>query len=67
MNAVQSFRSVNGMLKEFIPSKTSRLCAKHFSDDSFVHPPSVMKSIELEVKLQLLKNAVPTIFPEVEM
>jgi hypothetical protein len=54
------------MLKPFVPTKTSRLCSRHFSDESFVHPPSIMNSVGLTFKLQLVKGAVPTIFPEIE-
>ncbi|XP_060599464.1 uncharacterized protein LOC132753068 [Ruditapes philippinarum] len=65
-NAVKSLRNVNGTLKPFVPTKTSRLCSRHFTDESFVHPPSIMNSVGLTLKLQLVKGAVPTIFPEIE-
>jgi hypothetical protein len=65
-NAVRSSRNVNGMFKPFVPTKTSRLCSRHFSDKSFVHPPSIMNSVGLTLKLQLVKGVVPTIFHEIE-
>ncbi|XP_045180647.1 uncharacterized protein LOC123539930 [Mercenaria mercenaria] len=63
-NNLNSLRSVDGKLVPFVPSKTSRVCLRHFTDDSFVHSPSVMKSVGLTLKLQLVKGAVPTVFPE---
>ena len=51
----------------FSPSSASRLCVRHFEDDSFVHPPSVMNSVGVLFKLSLVKNAVPTKFPEIEV
>ncbi|XP_053381954.1 uncharacterized protein LOC128549362 [Mercenaria mercenaria] len=63
-NSLNSLRSVDGKLVLFVPSKTSRVCLRHFTDDSLFHSPSVMKSVGLTLKLQLVKGAVPTFFPE---
>ncbi|XP_062586521.1 THAP domain-containing protein 2-like [Saccostrea cucullata] len=45
----------------FIVSDTSRLCAKHFTDDQFSIHQSVAKKCGYK-KIDLKPNAVPTIF-----
>ncbi|KAJ8301015.1 hypothetical protein KUTeg_022534 [Tegillarca granosa] len=47
----------------FVPTATSRLCAKHFELEMFVHNPQIMMSAGFKPKsLRLVPDAVPTIF-----
>ena len=62
IKAVNSRRKIGGKVVDFEPSNASRLCLKHFEDSCFVHPPSVMASVGMELKLMLKAGAVPTIF-----
>ena len=49
--------------KKFRPSKTSRLCAKHFTNDQFVVDPSLAMTIGYKLrKLQLKSDVIPPIF-----
>ncbi|KAL3864794.1 hypothetical protein ACJMK2_006448 [Sinanodonta woodiana] len=57
-------RERDGKVVLFIPTATSRFCIRHFEDSCFLHPPSVVVSIDVQMKLNVLKTAVPTIFPE---
>jgi hypothetical protein len=45
----------------FVPTATSRLCGKHFTDDQFSVHPSVAKKCGYK-KIELKPDAVPTIF-----
>jgi hypothetical protein len=64
IQSMKSMREVNGKFVNFVATNTSRLCMRHFTDDCFVHSPSVMKSVGLELKLLLKKDAVPSVFEE---
>ncbi|KAL3882436.1 hypothetical protein ACJMK2_028775, partial [Sinanodonta woodiana] len=49
--------------KDFRPSKTSRLCAKHFTNDQFVVDPLLAMTIGYKLrKLQLKSDAIPSVF-----
>ncbi|KAL3877441.1 hypothetical protein ACJMK2_035147 [Sinanodonta woodiana] len=49
--------------KDFRPSKTSRLCAKHFTNDQFVVDPLLAMRIGYKLrKLQLKSDAIPSVF-----
>jgi len=49
--------------KDFVPSKTSRLCSKHFTNDQFVVNPALALKIGHKLKkLQLKPGAEPTLF-----
>ena len=49
--------------KDFVPSSTSRLCAKHFTNDQFVVDPILAMSVGYKVKkLQLKPTAEPALF-----
>lgn len=49
--------------KDFNPSKTSRLCSKHFTNDQIVVDPSLAMTIGYKLKkLQLKPDAIPSIF-----
>uniref|UniRef100_K1Q751 THAP domain-containing protein 4 n=1 Tax=Magallana gigas TaxID=29159 RepID=K1Q751_MAGGI len=45
----------------FVATKTSRLCARHFTDDQFSIHPSVAKKCGYKI-IDLKPDAVPTIF-----
>ncbi|KAH3896274.1 hypothetical protein DPMN_020449 [Dreissena polymorpha] len=51
--AVNSRREIGGKVVDFKPSNASRLCLNHFEDSCCVHPPSVMDSVGMELKLML--------------
>ncbi|KAL3890116.1 hypothetical protein ACJMK2_002409 [Sinanodonta woodiana] len=49
--------------KDFRLSKTSRLCAKHFTNDQFVVDPLLAMTIGYKLrKLQLKSDAIPSVF-----
>ncbi|KAH3875513.1 hypothetical protein DPMN_038780 [Dreissena polymorpha] len=64
--AVNSRRIIDGKVVDFTPSKHTKLCIKHFEDKCFVHPPSVMASAGFGLRLLLLPDAVPTLFPDTD-
>lgn len=66
IEAVGSCREMGGKRVPWVPSKTSRLCKRHFIDSDFVHSPAVMESVGIKLKLELKKTAVPTVFPETD-
>jgi hypothetical protein len=49
--------------KDFVPSKSSRLCAKHFTNEQFVVNPLFAAFIGYKMKKLILKpDAEPTLF-----
>lgn len=66
IDAVGSCRKIGENIIPWVPSKTSRLCKRHFVDDDFVRSPAVMESVGLRLKLELKKTAVPSVFPETQ-
>lgn len=66
IDAVGSCRKKGDNIVPWTPSKTSRLCKRHFVDDDFVRLPKLMESVWMSLKLELKKTAVPSVFPETE-
>ncbi|KAH3872859.1 hypothetical protein DPMN_036082 [Dreissena polymorpha] len=64
IRAVNSGRLIDGKVVDFVPTKNLKLCIKHFEDKCFVHPPSVMASAGIGLRILLLTDAVPTLFPD---
>eukprot|EP00795_Rhopilema_esculentum_P005350 gene5350-525_t len=48
--------------ENFVPSRHSRVCSLHFTNESFLRSPVVNNSLEVTMKAQLLPDAVPTLF-----
>ena len=52
--------------KGWSPSISSVVCSDHFTEDSFVHPPSLIQDFGLKRNLRLQPNAVPSVFKHKE-
>ncbi|XP_077490705.1 uncharacterized protein LOC144101419 isoform X2 [Amblyomma americanum] len=49
---------------EWMPTKQSRICSRHFTRDCYVQSPALMAAFGLSTKcLRLVRGAVPTIYP----
>ena len=48
--------------ENFVPSRHSRVCSLHFTNESFRRSPVVNNTLEVTMKAQLLPIAVPTLF-----